>query len=186
MCEAAIATLNVPLPPVDLARHYDFERRQLGGVWFAVDGEAAERIGAASRLSVEDTSAVPRLIAMLGQDRTTPAAAQLAGTDLREATTTESQRVENLGRFTEADLACQLAAQQALVRIGAAAIPLLMSALSADSERRRLGALKSLAQMGPAAESAMPTLRHVEKRDRSPLVRQKTSEAIEKIKPNRW
>ncbi|MDB6151946.1 MAG: repeat-containing protein [Chthoniobacteraceae bacterium] len=76
-----------------------------------------------------------------------------------------------------------LRAAYALTRIGPAAIPELIKALSSDDTGQRIGASKALAGMGPAAKDAIPALLLNLSND-DVLLRRETVDALGEIGPD--
>jgi hypothetical protein len=181
--------LRVPLAPLDLSGTYDFQKTEIRGVSLAVDSDSRTRIAAAAEvaaLGVAAVSAVPYLIAMLDQDRITAAAGGLlAAFRSGSATTSDARRAENMAAFAEADLACQVAASDALASIGSTAVPALTDALQSTSPNRRSGAAKALGKVGAAAETALPLLKSLARPDVAETVRNAAAEAVKQIKPRR-
>jgi HEAT repeat protein len=160
------------------------------GVSLAVDRDARARIAAANevaRLGASALDTIPLLIAMLDQDRMPADAEDLAAAFSSGTATTEDGRMaENLARIAEADLACKVAAQDALAKIGEPAVSALAEALEDPSPNRRSGAAKALGEIGLPADVALPALQRRAKADDAEIVRQAAAEAIKKIKPRRW
>jgi HEAT repeat protein len=73
-----------------------------------------------------------------------------------------------------------LTAGFALSRIGPPAIPLLVKALTDEDYIVRQAAASALGRMGPKAQTGLPALRQALK-DKSPPVRERATEAIERI-----
>jgi hypothetical protein len=185
-----VETLARPLPVPDLAGDYDFEQIELRGVSLAVDAVARERIAAAHAVTsnaAHSTAAIPYLTLMLGQDRITgnPSAANtVAAFTSGNATREHAKCAENMAHIGEADLACQVTAQDVLAQIGAGAIPALTEKLKSTRENERIGAAKALGAIGPAAESAFPLLEQLH-RDPSANVRNAAVDAAKKVKPKK-
>jgi HEAT repeat protein len=180
--------LAAPPSFVDLSATHDFQSAEVGGVSCAVDPEARTRIAAAAeaaRLRIAD--AIPFLVAMLSQDRTSVASADLViALKASDSTVGPSRKAENLDRFAQADQACQAAAAAALAAMGATALPALKNALMARNPNRRLGAARALGQMGREAEPALGTLADLAKVDPVEAVRLAATEASKQIKPRKW
>lgn len=182
--------LRAPLVPLDLSASYEFQQTQIQGVSLAVDPDARARIAAATavaKLGTAGVGALPHLVAMLGQDRTTAVSGDLvAAFTSGNATTADAHRAENMAWFAEADAACQVAASDALAKIGAVAIPALTEALKSPAANRRSGAAKALGKMGAVSESALPVLNDLARTDPAETVRKAANEAMKQIKPRRW
>jgi len=124
---------------------------------------------------------------MLDQDRVSGCSDDLVEAFRSGNATTENARqLENMARISEADLACMVAAEDALAKIGHAAVPALLDALKDPSPNRRSGSAKALGQIGPAAATALPSLQPLVKDDPAETVRQAAAEAVKQIKPRRW
>src|SRR4029450_3736126 len=161
-----LEVLAVPLPLVDLSAPHDFQSAEVAGVSFAVDPDARTRIAAAAevaKLGIAD--AIPFLLSMLSQDRTSAASADLIKAITEDQTAAHARKAENMVRFAEADQACQAAAAAALGAMGATALPTLRDALMARNPNRRIGAARALGHMGAEAEPALETLASVAKND---------------------
>src|SRR5690606_14366603 len=127
---AALNTLRAPVSLPDLAAPCDFYNTQVRGVSLAIDPVAHERIAAAKALALIGSAAadaVPELVEMLGQDRIggTNVDGLLGALRTGNVSTTDGRRMENMAWFGEADLACHLAAADALVKVGQPAVPAL-------------------------------------------------------------
>jgi HEAT repeat protein len=182
-----VEVLAVPLALVDLSAPHDFQSAEVAGVSFAVDADARRRIAAAAevaRLGMAD--AIPSLLSMLSQDRTSAASADLIKAITEDQTAAHARKTENMVRFAEADQACQAAAAAALGAMGATALPALRDALMARNPNRRIGAANALGQMGSGAEPALDTLASVAKADPIETVRMAASEALKQVKPRKW
>ena len=76
---AAVDRLRAPVPAIDLAAAHEFEQIQLRGISLSIDRDSRERLDAMAALSGPGVvNALPALIAMLDQDRTTAASGDLA------------------------------------------------------------------------------------------------------------
>jgi HEAT repeat protein len=146
-----------------------------------------KRIAAASEVSKlgdAAVTAIPLLITMLDQDRVSAAATGVvAAFSSGNATRDDARQAENMARLAEADLACHVAAADALAEIGTPAIANLIEALAASSPNRRSGAAKVLGSIGPAAEAAVPQLVALARADQAETVRNAAADAIKKIEP---
>lgn len=182
--------LCLPPAPVNLSGSFDFQQMGVRGVSLAVDRDARARIAAAAEVAGLGTSAadtIPFLITMLDQDRISGGSEGLVEAfSSGNATTEDGRKAENMARIAEADLACSVAAQDALAKLGRAAVPALTEALRDPSPNRRSGATKALGQIGPAAETALASLQVLVKADPAETVRQAAVEAVKQIKPRRW
>lgn len=85
----------------------------------------------------------------------------------------------------EADLACQVVAQDVLASLGAPAVPALSEALSSPVANERIGAAKALGSIGNDAQVALPVLKALNN-DSSDNVRNAAAEVIRRIKPKGW
>jgi HEAT repeat protein len=182
-----IEILRVPPTAVNLADEFEFQQIEVRGVQLAVDLEARKRIAAASEVSKlgdAAVTAIPLLITMLDQDRVSAAATGVvAAFSPGNATRDDARQAENMARLAEADLACHVAAADALAEIGTPAIANLIEALAASSPNRRSGAAKVLGSIGPAAEAAVPQLVALARADQAETVRNAAADAIKKIEP---
>ena len=180
--------LAAPPSFIDLSATHDFQPAEVGGVSFPVDPEARTRIAAAAeaaRLRIAD--AIPFLVSMLSQDRTSVASADaVIALKASDSTMGPSHKAANLDRFAQADQACQAAAAAALAAMGASALPALKNALMARNPNRRLGAAKALGQMGADAEPVLDTLSDLAKADPVETVRLAATEALRQVKPRKW
>jgi hypothetical protein len=190
---AAISPLDVlcsALSPVDLAGHVEFRQVQVRGVSLSVDAEAGARIAAATQVptSGHALSAVPHLIEMLGQDRIAGVSRDLVAKAAGGLLTADDVvPVKNMAAFAEADLACHVAAQDALTRIGQPAVEALQDALSSPLPNCRSGAAKALGGIGQAAQGALPVLKELAHGDREETVRKAAAEAVSRLTPKkRW
>jgi HEAT repeat protein len=187
---SALDILRAAFPPVNLADHFDFQQTTVRGVSLSVDPEARKRIAAIAEVARPGTmgmAAIPLLIAMLDQDRTSGVSEDVvAAFKSGGATSEDGRRAENMVWLAEADAACQVAAQDALARIGSGAVRALIEALHAPQPNRRIGAAKALGQIGLDAQPALTHLDTLAKSDGSEPVRKAASEAIKLIKPRRW
>ena len=66
-------------------------------------------------------------------------------------------------------------------RVGAKAVPVLVSGLSSDDENVRLESADALGAWGPAAKQAVPTLARMAKADGSEFVRAAAEAALAQI-----
>jgi HEAT repeats len=186
---APLDVLRSPLPTLNLADRVEFQQIQLRGVSLSVDVEARARIAAALQVatSQDAADAVPHLIEMLGQDRISGNTGDLvARFSSGNATTADGLQLENMSAYAEADLACQVTAQDALTRIGQPVIDALQDALLSPLANRRVGAAKVLGAIGPAAQGALPMLKELARGDREETVRKAAAEAVSRLKPKRW
>ena len=189
---SALDVLRVPIDPMSLADHFDFQQMEMVGVSLAVDAVARSRVAAAREVGGMGQGGVPAirfLIQMLGQDRVSGAASSadlVAAFQGGEPTTEHGRQAENMTYIAEADLACSLAAQEALAKLGAHAVPALMEALRSPLANRRSGAARALGQMGQAAEPALPQLNQLAKADEAENVRKSAADAAKAIKPRKW
>ena len=145
--------LRVPPAPVNLSDTFDFQQMEMRGVSLAVDPDARARIAAAieaGRMGASAAALIPFLIEMLDQDRTPRGAGDefVEGLGSGTATTEDGRMIENIARISEADLACHVAAQEALARIGESAVSSLVDALKVPSDNRRIGSAKALGEIG--------------------------------------
>jgi HEAT repeats len=182
--------LKVPPTSVNLTDSFDFQQVSMQGVSLAVDRQARERIAAANSAAKVGNAAmivVPALIDMLGQDRTTAATGDLfERLKSGAATKADGLRAENMARLAEADLACHLAAADALVAIGVPAIPAVVRGLNSPTTNVRISASKVLGRIGPPAAEALDRLNELSKKDESELVRKAAAEAVKQIRPKKW
>jgi HEAT repeat protein len=175
--------------PVNLADTFDFQQVQMQGVSLAVDAESRQRIAAANsagKVGVAAKAVIPALIDMLGQDRVTAATSDLlerykAGA----ATKADGYRAENMARLAESDLACHVAAADALVALGTLAIPAAVAALNSPTTNVRVGAAKVLGRIGPPAAQALDRLNELAKKDAAETVRKAAAEAVKQVKPKK-
>jgi len=184
----SLDVLRAPLVSVNLAGTYEFQQTQIQGVSLAVDADARARIDAAAEVAETDeaVSAVPSLIEMLAQDRISVVAGDLvAALQGGSATNQDARQAENMAAFSEADLACQVSASDALATIGSPAVPALIDALRSPVANRRSGAAVALGKIGKGAEAAVPMLKEL-LRDDAETVRNAAAEAVKAIKPRRW
>lgn len=190
MAPTAYDILATPLPRIDLDPEIDFQQYEVRGVSLGVDPDSLARINAAlvvAKDAVAGPMAVPLLVAMLGQDRTTPVSGNVvAAFSGGAATVDDGRQAIHMASFAEADLACQVIAQDALATIGAPAIPALVEALESPVPNRRSGAAKALGAIGAGAAAALPILKALASGDSAPTVRKAADEAVKAIKPRRW
>jgi len=124
---------------------------------------------------------------MLDQDRVSAVADHVVQAfQSGSATTDDGHQAENMANLSEADLACQVAASDALASIGSLAVPALTQALTGSRPNRRSGAAKALGKIGAPAEPALAVLNHLAKADPAETVRQAAAEAARLIKPRKW
>ena len=189
---AWLTVLRVPPSPINLSDVHDFQQEPVRGFSFslAVDADARARINAAKEvgeLGRVASSAVPYLIEMLGQDRTTAVPGDVvARIASGSGTRDDGQKAENMTRFAEADAACHMAAVDSLAQIGSSAIPALIAALRSPASNCRNGASKALGKIGVSAASALPILNDLAKTDPAETVRKAATEAAKLVKPRRW
>jgi hypothetical protein len=178
------------LAAVNLSDTFDFQPMQFRGVSLAVDADSRRRIAAATeagRLGAAASGVVPFLIEMLGQDRVTPAAGDLvARLQSGKATKEDGRRAENMTYIAEADAACHVAAGDALVAIGAVAVPALTEALRSPVPNRRSEAARALGRIGEPAKAALDSLKQLAGRDDAETVRKAAAEAVKQLKPRGW
>ena len=121
MAASAYDVLSTPLSRIDLDSEVDFQQYQTRGVSLSVDPDSVARINAAlgiAKDAVAGPRAIPFLVEMMGQDRSSGVAGDLVGAFAGgNATVDDGRRVTNLAGFGEADLACQVIAQDALAAI---------------------------------------------------------------------
>lgn len=184
----SVDVIRRPLPTLNMAAAHDFQQVAIQGVTLAVDAVARDRISTARELANAGEAAIPaipHLIEMIGQDRVS---GSVNTDDLVEALTRgnatqdDGRQIENMAHIGEADLACQVAAQEALTTLGAPAAPALIEALRSPVTNQRNGAANALGNMGAAAEGALPSLKDLTN-DASENVRKAAADAVKKIKP---
>ena len=190
MAASAYDVLSTPLSRIDLDSEVDFQQYQTRGVSLSVDPDSVARINAAlgiAKDAVAGPRAIPFLVEMMGQDRSSGVAGDLVGAFAGgNATVDDGRRVTNLAGFGEADLACQVIAQDALAAIGTPAVPPLIEALKSPVPNRRSGAAKALGAIGTPAEVALPVLKELARADSAETLRKAADEAVKAIKPKRW
>jgi HEAT repeat protein len=93
-----------------------------------------------------------------------------------------------LGLLTAAledrDLTVRLAAEEALAHGGADVVPSLIEALKSSSAKVRLGVVRALGMIGPAAKAALPALQSLKADKKDVALRKAVEESLLAINPN--
>jgi HEAT repeat protein len=170
-----MAMVSHPLPTIRVDSEPAFHRVVFWGVSLSLDPEAAARVSAIlelGELKAAAAPAIPCLIRRLHEDRLRTASASDRGLLPQP----QSDRLRT--RIAQADRACMEAAAIALANIGSPAVPSLTRACQSRVPNIRVGAIRALGMMGPAARLATADLKTIARGDPSKSIRSAASHAL--------